>query len=71
MSPTNSSTSVGRSSETEGVNVRLHVLGVDPNGSHALSEQLRLMQTLSTTEYLLSTHEEVVRVGESLQESSL
>ena len=61
-----STSGMGRRAEAECVDVRLHLLGVDPDGLHALLEQRGVVQPLGATEDLLAAHEKVVRVGERL-----
>ena len=57
-----STSGMGWRAEAERVDVRLHLLRVDPDCLHALFEKRRVVQPLGATEDLLAAHEEVVRV---------
>jgi hypothetical protein len=63
---TEPSAGVGRRSEPEGVDVRLHGVWLDALLLHLLAEEVGVVDSLSSREDLLASHEEVVRVGEVL-----
>lgn len=63
---TNSTTSMRRCPESKGVNIALHLGRVDTNSSHTFLQHGCIMQSLGSRENLLSSHKEIVRVGQQL-----
>lgn len=55
-----------RASVLEGVNVRLNLGDIDGMMFGSFTQQNRVMDTLSSTQDLFSSHEHVIRVGPSL-----
>lgn len=64
-------TSVGWRTEAESIDIGLHIVRVDADATHAIFEHCRVVKTLGTRQNLLSTHEEVVRVGQFLDHAMM
>jgi hypothetical protein len=60
------STSMGRASHTESIDIALHTLWINTLCTHLLAEELRVMDTLCPRKNFLATHEEVIGVSEGL-----
>jgi hypothetical protein len=59
---TDTATTMGRHAHLESVKIPFHGCRIDPDFYHALFEHLGIMHSLSTGEYFLSTHHEVIRI---------
>jgi len=66
---TNASASMGRASHAESIDIALHALWINTLFTHLLAEEFRVMDTLCPRKNFLPTHEEVIRVGESLNKN--